>query len=298
MSTILQITGLSKTYGPIVALSDLSLIVERGQILGVLGPNGSGKTTTLSIILSVISANEGSFQWFESENSSYAINAKIGALLETPNFFPYLTIEDNLAILAKVKNIIDIPSEIDRVLEFTQMLQRKKSAFNTLSFGMRQRVAIAACLLGNPEVLIFDEPTNGLDPQGIAEIRNLIQLLASDGKTIILASHILDEVEKLCTHVAILKRGKLITSGAMKDILGVDDQIHIACDNLNQCYEMLVRWGMYKTILKENNEIVITLPAKMTPKEVNEIAFKNGFVLSKFEIKRKKLEDLYLELIK
>jgi ABC-type multidrug transport system ATPase subunit len=295
--SVLNIINLSKSYGPINALSNLNIVVEQGDVLGILGPNGSGKTTTLSIILGIIRANFGDFQWFNEANNTL-INNKIGALLESPNFYPYLNIIQNLRIVAEIKQLnLNREEEFNRVLQITNLHERKFSSYSSLSFGMKQRVALSALLLGDPEVLVLDEPTNGLDPQGIADIRQIIKSEAARGKTIIMASHILDEVEKVCTHAAILKKGQLIASGKVNELMASDDTILISSENIDILYDIFARSGMYKTINKNNNEINLVLTKEFGPKDVNEYAFKNGIILSKFEIKKKSLENQYLELV-
>ena len=216
MSQVLEIKNVSKKYGNIRALDGVSLNVERGNVYGILGPNGSGKTTLLGIILNIINANQGTYSWFGKPPSKHS-RKKIGALLETANFYPYLSAYQNLKVTATIKGVPY--SDIDRVLQIVGLADRKNSKFKGFSFGMQQRLAMASVLLGNPEVLVLDEPTNGLDPQGIAEVRNLIIKVAGEGKTIIIASHILDEIEKVCTHVGILKTGRLMVSGAMGEIV-------------------------------------------------------------------------------
>ncbi len=293
---ILQINNLSKRYGAIQALNSLSLYLEQGNVLGILGPNGSGKTTTLAIILGIIKADGGSFRWFDGlENET--VNQRIGTLLESPYFYPYLTVLQNLKIIGEIKDIIDY-AEFERVLKVTNLYERQHSQFSTLSFGMKQRLALAVVLLGDPAVLIFDEPTNGLDPEGIAEVREIIKAEAAKGKTIILASHILDEVEKVCTHVAILKKGNLVAHDEVNKLMPTNDIIIISSENLDVLYEAMVRSGMYKTINKSANQIELTLQDKFEPKDLNAYAFKNGLVLSKFEVKKKRLEEQFLELVK
>src|SRR5690606_17499858 len=201
---VLTIQNLSKNYGKIKAICNLSFTVEKGNIYGILGPNGSGKTTTLGIILGITKNDAGSFNWFDGLKGKDA-RQKIGALLETPNFYPYLNADENLAIIAHIKKMNR--HRFDDLLSLVDLTQRRHSPFRTYSLGMKQRLAIAASMVGDPEVLIFDEPTNGLDPLGIAEVRNVIVKIARQGKTILMASHILDEVEKICSHVAILKQG-------------------------------------------------------------------------------------------
>ncbi len=230
MTEVLAINGLCKSYGKIKAIYDLSFTVEKGNVYGILGPNGSGKTTTLSIITGILTAQKGLFRWFGQELHK-SINQRIGSLVEIPNFYPYLSLYQNLQIISRIKNIPD--EDINRVLGITHLLARKHSRFETLSLGMKQRLGFAAVLLGDPEVLVLDEPANGLDPEGIAEVRNIILSETQKGKTIIMASHILDEVEKVCTHVGILKLGELIAGGRVNELLTEDEQLVVSTDNLN-----------------------------------------------------------------
>ncbi len=295
MSEILRITGLTKKYGTLFAINDLSLNIEKGNVFGILGPNGSGKTTTLSIVTGIIHPTRGSFQWF-GENPRPSSYQRIGSLIETPHFYPYLSLYQNLQLVSKIKGI---PlKEINHVLGITNLLARKHSPFITLSLGMKQRLGIAAAMLGSPEVLVLDEPTNGLDPEGFAEVRELILQEASAGKTIILASHILDEVEKVCSHVAILKKGKILTSGKVHELLLKDDLVRITTIKSDELYEALIRGGWTKTIEKEKNEIRLTLSSDKSPGDLNEFAFKNGFVLDKIEVLKQSLESQFLEIIK
>ncbi len=298
MDNILIINNISKRYGRIEAVKNLSIQVPKGSIYGVLGPNGSGKTTTLSIILGTIKADEGNFKWAELQENNY-FNIRIGALLEKPNFYPYLSVQNNLKIACNIKEIYsNAKEEIQRVLDITQLSNRKNSSFRSLSFGMKQRLAIAALLLGNPSTLILDEPTNGLDPEGIADIRNIIKQQAAEGKTIILASHILDEVEKVCTHVAILKKGMLLSEGKITDILDKKIKILVASDNINLLLDLLRKSELIYDATKLNNDLLITLKENTLPKDINEFAFTKGIVLSKFEVKKSSLEDKFLEMIK
>jgi ABC-type multidrug transport system ATPase subunit len=214
MSAILSLHGLSKRYGKVQALHNLSLEVQPGHIYGLLGPNGSGKTTTLGILLGITRPNQGHFTWFGAPPSA-ASRQRIGTLLETPNFYPYLSAVRNLEIVATLKQ--RGYDRIDEVLRQTGLYDRRTSAISTYSLGMRQRLALAAALVADPDVLVLDEPTNGLDPQGIADVRQLIRETGQRGKTIILASHILDEVEKICTHVAVLKQGVLLAEGSIHE---------------------------------------------------------------------------------
>jgi ABC-type multidrug transport system ATPase subunit len=214
MSSVLEILNLSKDFGRISAVKNLSLQVPKGAVFGILGPNGSGKTTTLAMILGASNPTSGSFYWF-GENENHQVRKRIGAILEFPVFYPSFSAEKNLRITARIKEVSN--DRIDVVLEMVGLLERKHDAFKTYSLGMKQRLAIASAMLCDPDVLILDEPTNGLDPQGIAEIRTIIRDIAEQGKTIILASHLLDEVQKVCTDFCILKSGNLIYQGKVSD---------------------------------------------------------------------------------
>lgn len=295
MTEVLVINSLCKSYGKITAIDDLSFTVEKGNVYGILGPNGSGKTTTLSIITGILKPQKGLFRWFGQEPHKL-INQRIGSLVEIPNFYPYLSLYQNLQIISKIKNIPE--KDINRVLGITNLLARKHSRFETLSLGMKQRLGFAAVLLGDPEVLVLDEPANGLDPEGIAEVRNIILSEAQKGKTIIMASHILDEVEKVCTHVGILKCGKLIASGRVNELLTEDDLVVVSAGNLNELYELLVRSGLTKSIQQNEDDITIVLTDHVSPADINEYAFKQGIVLKKLEVKKKSLESQFLELVR
>ncbi len=291
---ILHIENLSKRYGLVEALSDLTLSIKQGQVFGILGPNGSGKTTTLSIVMGIVSPNSGTFSWFDqSEGHNY--KPGIGSLIETPNFYPYLTAEQNLTITAKIKGIP--VSEIERVLKITGLYERRNYRFDTFSLGMKQRLALSAVLLGDPQVLVLDEPANGLDPQGIADIREIIKNQAALGKTIILASHILDEVEKVCTHVAVLKKGKLIASGRVNELLSNTVHIFISSDRNNELFEFMVRAGVGKKVSQVEKGILIEVEQPFETGTINKLALENGFVLNSLETRTRSLEDQFLELI-
>src|SRR6476620_2235223 len=233
---ILSLNNITKFYGPIQALNQVSLQVPEGCVFGILGPNGSGKTTMLGIVTDVLKATAGTYKWFDQEPRADH-RRKIGTLLETPNFYHYLSGRRNLEIAAEIKG--HGMNEIPNVLKRVNLWERKDSKFSTYSLGMKQRLALASCLLGDPPVLVFDEPTNGLDPVGIAETRDLIKRLAKEGKTIILASHLLDEVEKVCTHVAILQKGKLITAGHVDEVLVNEDIVELGAKDIMKLESVL-----------------------------------------------------------
>jgi ABC-2 type transport system ATP-binding protein len=295
MSSVLTISNLTKYYGPVRALNDVSFSVPPASVFGILGPNGSGKTTLLSIILDVLKANKGNFLWF-GQTGTNEQRKKIGSLLETPNFYHYMSGQDNLKITQSISGRGN-KAAIDDVLQKVKLYERRKSAFKTYSLGMKQRLAIGASLLGNPKVLVLDEPTNGLDPVGIAEIRQLIIELKDQGHTIIMASHLLDEVEKVCTHAAILRTGNLITTGAVEDILSDDDMVELSAPDITALAAVLNAQYPTVTIDAKMNTVTIVLP-KGTAKldEINRSCFNKGIALNHLILKKKRLEARFFEL--
>jgi len=291
---VLSIQNLSKNYGVIQALRNVSFEVPEGSVFGILGPNGSGKTTLLGIVLDILKATSGQV-FFNGQIPTYEMRKHIGTLLETPNFYHYLSAERNLAIAAEIKG--KGKEHIDTVLQQVNLYERKKSSFSTYSLGMKQRLAIASALLGNPDVLIFDEPTNGLDPVGIAEIRDLIRRLAATGRTIIMASHLLDEVEKVCTHVAILKNGNLLTAGAVDDVLQTEDIAEVGAIDMQALAYTLQSMNSYSSMIKNENVIQLKYPTGTANLEaINQYCFNHGIVLNHLQLKKKSLETKFLEL--
>lgn len=295
MTPILSTQNVAKSYGRIQALNGVSFDVPEGSVFGILGPNGSGKTTLLSIILDVLKANTGNFLWFGQPGSPDQ-RKKIGSLLETPNFYHYLSAVNNLKVTQSISGR-GTASDIENVLKKVKLYERRNSRFNTYSLGMKQRLAIAAALLGNPKVLVLDEPTNGLDPVGIAEIRELIVELKNAGHTIIMASHLLDEVEKVCTHVAILKTGKLITTGPVHDVLQDEDVVEVSAADINALANALQQLGHRTSIDTTANTVQITLPVGTARLEdINRFCFERGVVLNHLLLKKKRLEARFFEL--
>jgi ABC-2 type transport system ATP-binding protein len=295
MDAVLSLNNISKSYGPIQALKNVSFEVPPGTVFGILGPNGSGKTTLLSIILDVLKANNGNFLWFGHAGSPEQ-RKRIGSLLETPNFYHYLSAVDNLKITQSISKRGNL-QDIDIALKKVNLFDRRKSRFSTFSLGMKQRLAIAAALLGSPKVLVLDEPTNGLDPVGIAEIRNLIVELKNNGHTIIMASHLLDEVEKVCTHVAILKSGTLITTGDVDDVLMDEDLVEVKAADINALAAALKQFGSDIIINNEAGTVLLKLPkGNARPEEINSYCFSHGIVLSHLLLKKKRLEARLFEL--
>jgi ABC-type multidrug transport system ATPase subunit len=292
---VLETSDLSKNYGSLLAVNRINLSIEKGTSYGLLGPNGSGKTTTLGMILSVLTPAGGSFKWFGNDPSP-EIYMKIGSLLETPNFFPYLSLKKNLEILARIKMVS--LAETGKALDQTGLGNRAGSRYDTLSLGMKQRLGLAAVLLGNPEVLVLDEPANGLDPEGIAEIRNLIISQRERGRTIILASHILDEVEKVCTHAGILKQGKMIASGKVSDLLKSEDIIVVKSDKPSELQKELISSGLAAEV-NVSGEMLEVVPSKgITTSEINKFAIGKGISIMEIFLRKNTLEEQFLELVK
>ena len=293
MESILTIEGLTKKYGRLTAVNNLSLEIKRGDVFGILGPNGSGKTTTLGILLDVIRKTSGEFMWF-NEPPTKEVRKRIGAILETPIFYPYLSATKNLEIVAQIKGAPF--SNIDPVLKKVELYERRGDKFKTFSLGMKQRLSIASALLCDPEVMNLDEPTNGLDPQGIAEIRELIKSIANDGKTIILASHLLDEVQKVCNHFAVLKRGNLLYSGLVDDIDKGVVNVEVASES-KDLPQLLEACPFVQKVTEDFGKFTAQLEEGKQSFDLNKYLFDQGVSLSHLVTQKKSLEKQFLELL-
>jgi ABC-type multidrug transport system ATPase subunit len=291
---VLSIQGLTKRYGSITAVNNLNLEIERGSVFGILGPNGSGKTTTLGVLLDVTKPDAGTFSWF-GKPPDKTLRKRIGAILEVPLFYPYLSGKQNLELVARIK---DLPGDdIDEALKTVDLHDRRDSKFRTYSLGMKQRLAVASTLLGQPDVLILDEPTNGLDPRGIAEIRNIILNVASKGVTIVLASHILDEVQKTCTHMAVLEKGNKLFSGVVDEVLNDAQWVELASENMAGLQLALQQVDFVENLQEEGDKYVIKLKSNIGQAELNSFFFSKGLVLTHLALRKKSLEKYFLELL-
>jgi ABC-type multidrug transport system ATPase subunit len=293
VETVLSIHNLTKNFGKLCAVNQLNLEVKRGQVFGMLGPNGSGKTTTLGMLMSVVNPTSGSFSWF-AETPTNNTRKKIGAVLEHPIFYPYLSGQKNLELNAMIKGA-DI-NNVARVLDIVELTSRKDDKYRTYSLGMKQRLAIASALVSDPIILILDEPTNGLDPMGIAEIREIIKRIAADGKTIILASHLLDEVQKVCTHFAVLKRGKLMHVGPVDEVGKGEEIVEVQAfhDDLNVLLQEFIGSGVIK---KENGIFQVMMKEGFHSSDLNKFLFEKGIVASHLATRKKSLEKQFLEIL-
>jgi len=293
--TVLETKGLTKKYGKLTALDQLDLTIESGNVYGLLGPNGSGKTTTLGLILDILKSTSGSYEWFGGEyGDKYRL--KIGAILETPNFYPYMNAEENLEVVRQIKQSDE--KNFDELLRLVDLADRKRSKFRTYSLGMKQRLAIAATLIGKPKVLIFDEPTNGLDPQGIAEVRNILKRIADEGNTVILASHILDEVEKICSHVAIIKKGKLLKVGPVGGILSNDLLVEIAAEDLDLLMSKLMDKSYVKKMVREKDWVQCTVDGALEAQDFSKEMYDSGIIPTRLVVRNQRLEEEFLAITK
>jgi ABC-2 type transport system ATP-binding protein len=297
LETILSLKNLDKKYGKVHAINDLSFDIQKGNVYGILGPNGSGKSTTLGIILKVVNRTSGEFSWFDGKLSTHEALKKVGAIIERPNFYPYMTAAQNLSLICRIKGIST--EKIDEKLTTVNLFERRNSKFSTFSLGMKQRLAIASALLNDPEILILDEPTNGLDPQGIHEIREIIKKIAANGTTILLASHLLDEVEKVCSHVVVIRKGVKLYSGRVDEMTASKGLFELKVDNDEEkLISLLESHDAILKVTKEQDQIIATLNEEISASEINSLLFKNGIVLSHLVKRKPSLEQQFLDLTK
>jgi ABC-2 type transport system ATP-binding protein len=295
VENILTVSGLSKWFGSTKAIENISFEVAKGQVVGILGPNGSGKTTTLSTILGIRHPSQGTFSWFNLA-AGLTANKRIGSLIEVPYFYPYLNLKQNLELVALARG--NGAHDIDSVLQVVGLLTRSQSKYYTLSLGMKQRLALASALLGDPEVLVLDEPTNGLDPEGIADVRRIITEQSQRGKTIILASHILDEVEKVCSHVVILKEGNIISKGSVAELLTQKQTISIFADDMEMLTTALNSISEVEIVDKKPDSITVSLSENIKPAQVNARLVSMGVPPSGIMEHKTTLETQFLELVR
>lgn len=295
METIISLNKLNKKFGAIHAVNNLSFDIKKGNVYGILGPNGSGKSTTLGIILNVVNKTSGSFSWFDGSLSTHQALKRVGAIIERPNFYPYMTAAQNLDLVCKIKEVDR--SNIDEKLKIVNLFERRNSKFKTFSLGMKQRLAIASALLNNPEILILDEPTNGLDPQGIHEIRKIIKDIAASGTTILLASHLLDEVEKVCSHVVVIREGVKLYSGRVDELTASHGLFELKVeDDSEKIIKLLSKFEGISSIKNDESIIIATLSKPVTASEINSYLFQNGVVLSHLVKRKPSLEQQFLSL--
>lgn len=294
METILTINHLTKKFGYLTAVKDLTFTINKGNVYGILGPNGSGKSTTLGIVLNVVNKTSGDFSWFDGNTTTHDALKKVGAIIERPNFYPYMSAYQNLKLVCKIKGV-DY-SKIDEKLEIVGLTERKDSKFSTYSLGMKQRLAIASALLNDPEILILDEPTNGLDPQGIHQIRSLIKQIASEGTTILLASHLLDEVEKVCSHVVVLRKGEKLYSGRVDEMITSHGFFELKSNQHEALIQFLEADESFGKLKIEGELITAFLNEPMDASTFNRLMFEKGITLSHLVKRKESLEEQFLQL--
>jgi len=294
LESILKINNLTKKYGYITAIKNLSFNIEKGNIYGILGPNGSGKSTTLGVVLNVVNKTSGDFSWYNGTLSTHEALKKVGAIIERPNFYPYMTAYQNLQLVCKIKGVA--VEKIDEKLEIVDLLDRRNDKFNTFSLGMKQRLAIASALLNDPQILILDEPTNGLDPQGIHQVREIIKDVASKGTTILLASHLLDEVEKVCTHVVVLSKGEKLYSGRVDEMISSHGFFELKSNQHDELIKLLENDPYFGNIKIEDGLITVILNKPMDASSFNNLMFEKGITLSHLVKRKESLEEQFLKL--
>jgi len=293
-SSILSIKNLHKRYGKIHAVNNVSLEIQKGNVYGILGPNGSGKSTTLGIVLNVVNKTSGEYSWFGETFETHEALKKVGAIIERPNFYPYMSAKENLELVCKIKNINY--SKVDEKLEIVGLTDRKDSKFKTFSLGMKQRLAIASALLNDPEILILDEPTNGLDPQGIHQIRDIIRLIASQGTTILLASHLLDEVEKVCSHVLVLRFGEVLYCGTVDGMTNQSGFFELQADSNSKLIEILKNHPEVEKISEIEGKVIVHFKSQFDPSLLNRYLTEKGIYLNHLVNKKMSLEEQFLAL--
>ena len=297
MENILSINNLNKIYNKYVhAVNNVSLEIQKGNVYGILGPNGSGKSTTLGIVLNVVNKTSGEYSWFGGKVETHEALKKVGAIIERPNFYPYMTAKQNLELVCKIKNINC--SKVKEKLTLVGLVERENSKFNTFSLGMKQRLAIASALLNDPEILILDEPTNGLDPQGIHQIRDIIRLIASQGTTILLASHLLDEVEKVCSHVLVLQKGKILYSGTVDGMTSNEGYFELESDNNETLKTVLDSHPAIEKVVTEDGKVLVYLKSPLAAADLNKYLFEKNIFLNHLVKRKTSLEEQFLELTK
>jgi ABC-type multidrug transport system ATPase subunit len=291
---VVETAGLTKHYGNgIVAVQSLDLNVFRGEVYGFLGPNGAGKTTTLRMLLGLIRPTAGRATVAGSSPGSPQSLARVGAIVETPAFYPYLSGYDNLRVIAGLSGAP--ASRIGAALDQVELTPRAKHKFSTYSMGMKQRLGVAAALLKEPELLILDEPTNGLDPQGMADMRNLIIQLGQGQRTVLISSHLLNEVELMCTRVGVIQKGKMVAEGTVGELRGAA-RLTIRAEPVERARALLEsEIGAENVTSLEDGTLSLKLDLKRTA-EVNRTLVQAGLAVTELKAITQSLEEVFMEL--
>ncbi|HYH11621.1 MAG TPA: ABC transporter ATP-binding protein [Thermomicrobiales bacterium] len=295
---VLEVRGLTKRFGAIAAVDDLDMVIRRGEVLGFLGPNGSGKSTTVSMVLGLVTPSAGSVHIMGqplAEDPSL-VSRYVGAIIENPAFYPYLTGRDNLR--AQAMMVGGVPeSRIDDLIKLVNMEGRADGKYKTFSLGMKQRIGIASTLLTDPALVILDEPTNGLDPAGQREIRSIIPRMAEEGHSVLLASHMLHEVEQVSDQVVIIRRGKKLTEGSVDDLLHRNGfiEVRVSEPESEMAAKIVRAIPAVEHVTIEPNRLVV-VASDMCGAAINRALAESGIYASEIAVKRSSLEDLFLEL--
>ena len=291
---VIQTDALTKRYGRVLAVDQLSLQVPRGHVFGLLGPNGAGKTTFMGMLLGLVRPTSGSFSLLGANGVSMDALRRIGAIVETPAFYPYLSGRRNLAYFQGVMGRKD-PGELDTLLERVGLADRADDAFKTYSLGMKQRLGLAYALLGDPELLILDEPTNGMDPAGMAEVRDLIRSLGSEGRTVLISSHLLNEVEQVCDSVAIISKGRLVVQGDVADLLHPQEQVRLRTTDDAKALAILTAADDIESAKAENEALVVTI-AHERSSELTALLSKSEVYVTEIAPLQVSLEQYFLDV--
>ena len=288
--------GLTKWYGDVRAVDAVDLEVPRGSIVGLLGPNGSGKTTIIGCLLGLLRPTAGTMSLFGHESAAVPDEAvrRIGAIMETPAFYPFLSGRDNLRFFQGISGG-GPPEEIDRLLDVVGLTDRAGARFNTYSLGMKHRLGLAYSLLGDPDVLLLDEPTNGLDPAGMAEVRHLIRSLGGGERTVLLASHLLHEVEQVCDAVAILSRGRLIAQGPVAELIGRTDRLYVRTTDDLRAVTVLEDLDWVEQVAAEGDGLTVLVETARSA-EVSAALAAAGIHVAEMRIRQTSLEEYFLEV--
>ena len=293
---VIQSNALTKRYGKITAVDDLSLEVRRGHVYGLLGPNGSGKTTTMGMLLGLVRPTSGSFSLFGSSTRLQEALHCIGAIVETPSFYPYLSGRRNLAYFQGVSGR-GSPRELDELLDKVGLLQRADSKFHTYSLGMKQRLGLAYALLGDPEILFLDVPTNGMDPEGTAEIREMIRELGTGGRTVLLSSHLLHEVEQVCDSVTIISKGKLIAQGPVAELVASrrGEQVRVRTTDNDEARQILLALDWVESVTDGDGDLLVNAPIQRSWELTAALSRSEVYVTEMGPV-RVSLEEYFLEV--
>ena len=297
LEIVIEINNLTKYYGPVVAVEGLSLQIARGGVFGLLGPNGSGKTTTIGMVLGLVKPTRGSMRLFGQDVSGTTHRSalrRIGAMVESPAFYPYLSGRDNLRYFQGIGKA-DGPQEVEQLLDLVDLSHRADSKYHTYSMGMKQRLGIAYAMLGDPELVFLDEPTNGLDPSGVAEVRDLIRRLGANGRTVVLSSHLLFEVEQVCDSVAILSRGRLITQGKVRDLLTQQDGVRLKATDQEEAQRILGTLKWVSGVRIENGYLVPEVPPERSG-DLTKALSEQGVYVTEMSPVQISLESFFLEV--